>query len=118
MTVTIALLLVFALEVAVSVTVPAAEGAVSVALDVVSALSVPPPATVQATPLSVESPETVALKFVLVPASIFADEGETATATDEVERPWLWFVEPPDELQPCNAARTMKDKTHKNKFFI
>jgi len=60
---------------------------------------------------------TVALKTSLAPASIDTDVGVTATATDEVERPWL-LVEPPDEPQPCIVAITMREKTHKNKFFM
>jgi hypothetical protein len=84
--VTFALLPEFALEVAVSVTVLAAVGAVSVTLEIVSAVRVPPPATVQETPADVESPVTVALKEVLLPASIDADEGVTVTATDDADK--------------------------------
>ena len=109
-------MLVFALDVAVSVTVPELAGAVSVTLEMDSALSVPPPVTAQETPEAVESPVTVALKTWLVPASIDAADGETVTVTDENERPRL--VEPPDEPQPWIAARTRRERTHNNKFFM
>jgi hypothetical protein len=73
-----------ATEVAVTVTVNAeleAAGAVNVAPEVVVLESVPPPLTVQLTPLLVVSPVTVADSVVVSVGSTVAAAADTATVT-------------------------------------